>query len=599
MTNVRIFSRHSVIRHSSFPRGLCVPTPLVISGLSSRLDRLYGERGLVYEQRILALAQSAAEAIGGTRRPADAPPWDERDAVLIAYADQVRSPGEAPLATLRQFLLDERWNELLSTIHLLPFYPYSSDDGFAVIDYLAVDPQLGSWDDVARLGGQFDVMFDLVLNHVSRDSQWFQKYLAGESPYDRFFVEVDPTADLSAVVRPRSTPLVTPFDTSRGRRHLWTTFSADQIDLNYAEPEVLLRMIEVLLDYVRRGARIIRLDAVAFLWKQIGTPSIHLPQTHEIVKLLRDVLSAVAPHVLLLTETNVPHAENVSYFGRGDEAHLVYQFSLPPLLLDAFASGDAGALADWLAGLTDPPPGTTYLNFTASHDGVGIRPLQGLVPYEHVERLVAAIQRRGGLVSARRRPDGSEVPYEFNVTYVDALSPDEPNSELHARRFLATQAVMLALRGIPAVYFNSLVGAQNDCEAARQTGQPRRINRRKFSREELGRAVSTPGLLQQQIYSGYRALLTARTGQKALHPDAPQRVVPTGNPAVLALERISIDGNQRLLAAVNVSPQPQSLDVMRLTPDASVYRRDLISGQPIDPRQPLVLSPAQAVWLSG
>lgn len=573
--------------------------PLVIPSLLPRLVRLYGERGAACCERILALAQSAAGARRPSARGADAPRWDERDAVLITYPDQVHAPGEPPLATLRRYLVDEDWDKLLSTVHLLPFYPYSSDGGFSVVDYRAVDPRLGGWDDVARLGERFDLMFDLVLNHVSQQSDWFQRYLAGEAPYDRFFIEVDPAIDLSEVVRPRSSPLLTPFDTSRGRRHLWTTFSADQVDLNYAEPEVLVRMIGVLLEYVCHGARFIRLDAVAFLWKQIGTRSIHLPETHEVVKLFRDVLSAVAPHVLLLTETNVPHQDNISYFGQGDEAHLVYQFSLPPLLLDAFTSGDAGPITDWLDRLSEPPPGATYLNFTASHDGVGIRPLRGLVPPERVDRLIATAERRGGLVSTGRRPDGTDEPYELNVTYVDALAPDEPDVELHARRFLATQAVMLALRGIPAVYFPSLVGTQNDHDAVLQSGQPRRINRRKFSRDELRQATAVPGSLQQCIGAGYRQLLQARLGRPALHPDAPQRVVRTGNPGVFALERTSLDGGERILIAVNVSGEPQTLDLAGCTSDAHELRHDPITGRTVNANQPLYMPLAETAWLSN
>ncbi len=563
-------------------------TPTAISEIVPRLERLYGEGAAACYERIVALAEAAAAAIGPPRRGADAPRWDERDVVLITYADQVRADNQSPLATLREFVVDQQWDELLSTVHLLPFFPYSSDDGFSVIDYLTVDPQVGDWDDVARLGERLDLVFDLVLNHVSCKSDWFHRYQIGESPYDRFFIEVDPAADISGVVRPRRSPLLTPFDTSRGWRHVWTTFSADQIDLDYAEPEVLARMLDVLLEYVRRGARFIRLDAVAFLWKELGTSCMHLPQTHEVVKLFRDVLSAVAPHVLLLSETNVPHEDNVSYFGQGDEAHLVYQFSLPPLLLDAFTSGDATPLTNWLDGLSAPPPGSTYLNFTASHDGVGVRPLQGLVPSGRPEQLVEATVRRGGLVSTGRRPDGSEEPYELNITYVDALAPDEPDVELHARRFLATQAVMLALRGIPAVYFHSLVGTQNDIAAVHASSIPRRINRRKFARAELERAIGAPGSLQQTIYTGYRQLLRARQGRPAFHPDAPQRVVRTDNLAVFAVERTSLDGADRVLAVVNVSSQPHSVDFSG---------RDLITGQTFPAGQPLVLPPAAALWL--
>ena len=532
--------------------------------------------------------------------------WDERDVVLITYADQLRDSGEAPLATLGRFLVEEGLDDLLRTVHLLPFFPYSSDDGFSVIDYLRVDPNAGDWPDVTRLADYFELMFDLVINHISQHSDWFQDYLAGREPYDRFFVEVDPSLDLSAVVRPRSLPLLTPVETSRGPRHVWTTFSADQIDLNYANPDVLVRMIGVLLEYVRRGARIVRLDAVAFLWKEIGTNCLHLPQTHEVVKLLRDILTAVAPHVVLLTETNVPHDENVSYFGNGDEAQMVYQFSLPPLLLDAFVNGDAGPITEWLRGLDPPLPGTTYFNFTASHDGVGVRPLEGLVSAERFERLCDHVRSRGGLISTRRQEDGSDTPYELNIAYVDALAPDTSDLDLHARRFLATQAVMLALQGMPAIYFHSLVGSRNDDEGANESGQPRRINRHKYEWDELRSLIhpstsESPTSLPQgddaelasRIYAGYRHLLAERVRQPAFHPDAAQRVIDSANPAILAFQRTSVDGSQHILAAVNVSDSPHQLDVSRV----GHFERDLIGGQSVDEDGNFQLAPGQAVWL--
>ena len=136
-------------------------------------------------------------------------------------------------------------------------------------------------------------------------ARWFKAYLAGESPYENFFIEADPSLDYSQVVRPRSLPLLTAVETSRGTRHVWTTFSDDQIDLNYSNPKVLLKMLDILLKYAQQGARIIRLDAIAFLWKEIGTNCLHLPETHEVVKLMRDLLSEVFPGTLVLTETNV------------------------------------------------------------------------------------------------------------------------------------------------------------------------------------------------------------------------------------------------------------------------------------------------------
>ncbi|MEM9187232.1 MAG: sugar phosphorylase, partial [Planctomycetota bacterium] len=480
--------------------------PSALPGVRGRIERVYGAAAAACSAAIDAatadvVATLRAAATGDS--PVAAPRWTERDVVLITYADQVRdeSAGDKPpLAVLGDWLTREGYDELISTVHLLPFCPYSSDDGFSVIDYLAVDPDSGTWADIARLGESFDLMFDLVLNHCSDRSAYFQGYLRGEAPFERFFIEVDPDADLSGVTRPRPGPPWKEVEASRGVRRVWSTFSdgaaKDQMDLNYAEPAVLAEMLRVLLEYAARGARIVRLDAIAYLWKEIGTGCIHLPQTHELVKLARDLLEAYSPRTLVLTETNVPHAENVSYFGavdpadgEGDEAHMVYNFSLPPLLLEAFVSGDATAIRAWLANLADPPPGCTFFNFTASHDGIGLRPLEGLVSDERLAAIVEHARVRGGKVNMKRNPDGSESPYELNITYVDALAPSLMNppppegegaTERHARRFLSSQAVMLALRGVPAPYFHSLVGTQNDYAGVEATGQNRRINRHKY-----------------------------------------------------------------------------------------------------------------------
>ena len=524
------------------------------------------------------------------------PLWDERDAVLIAYGDHVGAPDQRPLHVLREFLAETDIDSLFSTIHLLPFFPASSDDGFSVIDYRAVDPALGNWDDVRDLGQTSDLMFDLVLNHVSQHSRWFQEYLQGREPYVRYFHEVDPTVDLSAVARPRSLPLLTEFATRRGPRHVWTTFSADQVDLNFDEPRVLLELAEVLLDYVRRGARIVRLDAVAYVGKQIGTSCIHRPQAHAIVKFFRELLAIAAPRVLLLTETNVPHAENISYFGDGDEAHMVYQFSLPPLLLDAWLNEDAGPLVRWLAELPPAPSGTTYFNFTASHDGIGVRPLEGLVSAERFERLIEAVRARGGLISTRRGPDGGDLPYELNITYLDAvaeLGSSDPARQV--RRFLATQALMLALRGVPGVYFSSLFGDGNDLDGVRRTGQARRINRRKFERDELLRTLAQPLSRSAAVLTGYRRLLATRRQQPAFHPDGPQQVPADVPPWLVAVLRTSPDGRQRILVLVNVSRRPQTWE---LAPEiARGPARDLLSGRTWPSLTRIELDPHQTLWL--
>ena len=426
-----------------------------VSKITPRLKRLYGDRADEAADEILAALERIDFDVFAA---ADTPPLSQRDVVLITYGDQVRSEPQNPLQTLHKFLIDWQLPALINTVHFLPCFPYTSDDGFSVVDYRQVDPELGTWNDVHAIGEDCQLMLDLVLNHISQESEWFKNYLAGEAPFDDYFIEADPELDLSAVTRPRSLPLIHDFETNRGTRWVWTTFSRDQVDLNYSEPKLLAEMLAILLEYVAHGARIVRLDAIAYLWKQIGSSCIHLPETHEVVKLMRDVFDQLAPQAQLLTETNVPHDENVSYFGDGDEAHMVYQFSLPPLLLDAFLNKDALPLKRWLQNLQSPPAGTTYFNFTASHDGVGVRPLEGHVDSARLNRMVEKVRSLGGAIGTRRQADGTDSPYEMNVSYVSALTPDDGNLKTHAERFLTTQAIMLSLQGLPAVYFHSLVG---------------------------------------------------------------------------------------------------------------------------------------------
>ena len=487
--------------------------------------------------------------------------WTERDVVLITYADQVRSEGIAPLQAQYDFLLDHHLQDLIQCVHLLPFCPYTSDDGFSVVDYLAVDPDSGDWDDIANLGDAFDLMFDLVLNHSSQKHQWFQGYLNGDPEFADFYIDQDPEADLSQVVRPRSLPLLTEFESSEGKKNVWTTFSADQVDLNYANPRVMMAMLETLVRYAERGARIIRLDAIAFLWKEVGTSCIHLPQTHAAVRLMRHVMDRVVPGTLILTETNVPHAENISYFGDGDnEAHMVYQFSLPPLLLDAIHSGETSALKNWLGTLEPPSNQTSFFNFTASHDGVGVRPLEGIVPDERVQKLAEIVRKHGGRVNTRSKPDGTDSPYELNITYLEAVADSSSVSPAdHARRFLATQAVMLSMQGMPAVYFHSLVGSPNDQEGVESSGQNRRINRHKYERGELETALGDPHGLQSRVFHGYQRLLAVRIEQPAFHPMAAQTVLDLPTDGMIGFTRTTESG-ESLAVLANLTDQPRSID---------------------------------------
>jgi sucrose phosphorylase len=474
------------------------------------------------QARLTAFQEQRPAASGEATSPADR--MSQRDAILITYGDQIRAPGQSPLRTLASFA-ETYLTGIVSAIHILPFFPYSSDDGFSVIDYREVDPNLGQWSDVHRLGERFRLMFDAVINHVSRHSAWFQGFLRGQAPYNGYFIAVDPGTDLSMVVRPRALPLLTAVETTQGMQEVWTTFSEDQIDLNYADPQVLIEVLDLLLFYVAQGAELIRLDAIAYLWKEIGTTCIHLPQTHHAVKLYRAALDAVAPQVLLITETNVPHEENISYFGdplpetgRTDEAQLVYQFPLPPLVMHSILSGDARVLSRWAAGLDlragpfGPEQETCFFNFTASHDGIGVMPARGLLSDAQVQALVEATLAHGGQVSYKNNADGSTSVYELNISYFDALS--DPASaepvETQVQRFIVSQAIMLALAGVPGIYVHSLLGSRSWRKGVAQMGRNRTINRQKFELDTLERELADPSSLRSLVFGTYGDLLRAR-----------------------------------------------------------------------------------------
>lgn len=524
-----------------------------------------------------------------------------RDVVLITYADMVKSgcDKQSALSSLKDFCT-ARLKGAVSAIHILPFYPWTSDDGFSVVDYREVCADYGTWEDVCKLGEEFELMFDLVLNHCSSKSPWFKEYVSGVEPGLNYVMEGDPETDLSMVVRPRSSPLLTPYQTRKGKRHVWTTFSADQVDLDWTSPDLLFEFLDIILYYVSIGCKILRLDAVAFLWKKIGTNCLHLPETHQIIKLIRNFLEVVAPDVVILTETNVPHKENISYFGKGDEAHAVYQFSLPPLLLHGLLRGSSEYLTKWAANLAPPPKGCHFLNFTASHDGVGVRPLEGILSQNEIVALADEIRKKGGFVSMRRMEDGSESPYELNSTYYSALS-DPDNEEQGMARFQCSQAVALAMKGIPAVYFHSLCGTPNDLEGYNKTKRNRTVNRKKWDQDELNNLLDDQETLPAQIFSWYSRTLRMRAGCPAFHPEAPQEILDFGSD-IFALRRDSIDGGLSVFCLFNFTAKDSKVPEMNLlgTHFPQGKARDLISGGEIDwcTKSVLSLRPFQALWLS-
>ncbi len=556
-------------------------------------------------------AENAPQLLDRVRRIMDAyririPPQKaeltEQDSILITYGDQLSAPDKKPLQTLGAFCR-EHLAGVVGGIHILPFYPWTSDDGFSVVDYREVDPDLGDWDDIVVLQSNFRLMFDGVINHISSQSDWFKSFLNDDPHYSDYFIVVEDSPDLSKVVRPRALPLLTPFQTPSGEKQVWTTFSDDQIDLNYQNPEVLLEILDILLMYVERGATFIRLDAIAYLWKEIGTSCIHLPQTHQVIQFLRAILDEVASYVHLITETNVPHEENISYFGDGtNEAQLVYNFALPPLVLHTFRTGDASALSDWAKGLALPSDQVTFFNFLASHDGIGLNPVREILSADEIDALVEKTLEHGGLVSYKHNSDGSQSPYEMNINYFDALSDPQGDEslELKVGRFMTAQAIMLSLMGVPGIYFHSLFGSRGWREGVTQTGRNRTVNRQKFDLAIFESELADQSCLRNLVFRRYAQLLRGRSASSAFHPHGTQQVLDCGEP-IFALLRLSPDGNQRVLCLHNVSDQPQSVTIrFNDSPSlASQHFTDLITHESVSDllNGKLALKPYQTLWL--
>lgn len=560
--------------------------------IKTHLEKLYPQnsKGVFYD--LLALLKDYASKLAEIS--ANQQTLSEADTILISYGDQIQSPGEATLQTLSD-TLNKHLKGVISSIHILPFYPYSSDDGFSVIDYSTVNPSMGNWTNIAALRKNFRLMFDAVINHISVQSEWFQAFLRNEAPYNDYFITVDPRTDLSSVTRPRTHPLLTEFNTAIGSQYVWTTFSTDQADLNYKNPAVLLEIVKILLSYILHGAEFIRLDAIGYLWKELGTSCIHLPQTHTVIQLFRSILDAIAPNVILITETNVPHAENISYFGNGfNEAKMVYNFSLPPLILHTLHTGDSTALSQWAKGISTPSNQTAYFNFTASHDGIGVMPAKGILSDADVDALVEKTKAHGGLISYKVNPDGSQSPYELNITFFDALSAPNGNEAqtLKVARFIASQAMMLAFAGVPGIYAHSLVGAHNNLIGVSETGRARTINREKWLRVEFESALANPNTIAAQVFGQYTHLLKIRSAHPAFHPFGKQNII-IDNPALFILSRIAPDSSEEILCIHNASSQLQSyhLEAQKKSP-----LKDLLNGEIINGTE-VLLKPYQVRWL--
>lgn len=539
---------------------------------------LYPDRADAVTDRLMALVD------GRGAPPRDR--LDEHSVFLITYGDAIRRPGELPLHTLAQTLHDVV-GDVVSDVHLLPMFPWTSDDGFAVVDHRQVNPDLGSWDDIADLADDHRLMFDFVANHVSASSPWFTGWLAGDPAYAGFFIERDPGFDTRHVVRPRTLPLYHPHRRPDGSlAEVWTTFGPDQVDVDVRTPDALLELTDVLLGYVEKGASAVRLDAVGFLWKESGTTCLHLPQTHAVIKLWRAIVDAVAPGTLLLTETNVPHEENISYFGDGhDEAHMVYQFALPPLVLHSFVAGSTRKLAAWAAGVGPVSDTATWFNFLASHDGIGMRPVEGILSDAERQAVVERVLAHGGRVSMAARADGTERVYELNLTFLEALATPEEAADdaVVAAKGLAAHSILLALVGVPAIYYHSLFGSRPDREGMRESGIARRINRAVLDADALAAELRADPL-RRAVFDGLAAMLRTRRRHAAFSPFGTQAVEAPDDRVIVV--RRAPGTPDEVACATNVTAETVVVE--------GLHGTDVLTGEPVGP---LTLGPYGYAWV--
>ena len=567
----------------------------------SHLQTIYADSGPGDDG--LMLASRLLEIMGLERLHHQPEPyknlWDQGMVAMITYGDSVRQAGEKPLFTLHHFL-NACLKDTISCVHILPFFPWSSDDGFAVMDFSSVNESLGSWDNIEAIAGDYRLMADLVINHCSSRSRWFENFKKAVDPGKDYFITVAPDEDTRDVVRPRTTDLLRETETAAGTRYVWCTFSHDQVDLDFKNPAVLEEFVGIIRHYLDNGIRIFRLDAVAFLWKKPGSSCINLHETHELVRLLRTLIEHAEPEAMIITETNIPNRENLAYFGNSNEAHAIYNFSLPPLLVNTLLTGNSQYLSQWMMSMPPAQNGTSYFNFIASHDGIGLRPAEGLLSEQELDDFINTMQSFGGRVSWRAAEAGKHRAYEVNISLYDALQGTTSGPDSFGRqRFICAHAIMLALEGIPAFYIHSLFGTRNDYERVKHTSQNRAINRHQWDLPELQDLLADPGTHHHQVFEQLKQLIRIRRQQAAFHPNATQFTLQLGN-ALFGFWRQSMDRSQSIFCIANVSTQPQKLTLTDVNLIGVDSWHDLIGGevyQSLDTE--VTLTPCQVLWISN
>ncbi len=520
----------------------------------------------------------------------------EKTTLVICYGDSVYSEKKKSIRVFQSFF-QKKLKNYFNTIHFLPFYPSSSDSGFAVKDHYKVDNKLGNWLDIKSISKSTNVMADMVINHSSARGLWFKNFLKKKEPGKDYFLTVDNKFDTSKVIRPRDHTLLKKIKIFNQSDYLWRTFSPDQIDLNFRNPSVLIQFIKIMIHLINNGVTIFRLDAIAYLWKENGTKCINLKQTHEIIKLLRNIINLLNIQTTIITETNLPENENLSYFGKNDEANWIYNFSLPPLLIHAFLFENSSYLNKWSKNLPNTKNDNCYLNFIASHDGIGIRPTEGLLNKKTLNNFLNRLKKNGSKFSYRKVQNKAKKVYEANITVFDALKKSDYDikGKFYLERYISCHAIMISFEGIPAIYFNSIFGTSNDEAKYIITGNNRDVNRYRWNFKNITNKLKNNKSKQNIFYQNICNLLNIRRKQKAFHPNA-LRINLNFGKKVYAFKRVSIDKKQTILCITNLSSKIQKTEISQ----KYLKMKNLINSKiQIEDRKFLVLRPFETIWLSN
>jgi sucrose phosphorylase len=318
------------------------------------------------------------------------------------------------------------------------------------------------------------------------------------------------------------------------------------------------------------------------------------------VRLLRTLIESAEEHAIIITETNIPNTQNLTYFGNANEAHGIYNFSLPPLLLNTLLTGNCLYLKRWLMSMPPAQDGTMYFNFIASHDGIGLRPAEGLLSETELDNLVQTVQNFGGKISWRTSDTGEQKAYEMNISLYDALQGTvKGKDQWNFERFICAHAIMFALEGIPGIYIHSLLGTQNDYQKLANTHHNRSINRRRWHVTALEEALADKSLHHVNVLSTLKYLLNIRIKQPAFHPNATQFTLHLGL-QLFGFWRQSKDRKQSVFCVSNVSQQPIKLPLSELNLIITESWVELITNMKItELTQDITLAPYQTVWISN